>query len=412
MRKVNEYVNFILLVALFYIQTICPETQAQIKNYDKTIEKYVQFLKNQNQSPVDYIMNLYQQHDIVILCERVHPEMTQYDVILNILSDKRFTEQVGHIFTEAGTSSMQPYVESFLMDTTLDEEGIEEHLRHICRNIAWSPHREMTSYYELLKKVHQLNKSLSKDKRIHIYPSDLPLTWNGMTTVKYREFRNELRQRDKIIADQIADKFDMIYNSPNPRKKALVIMNYRHAFPHLEITLGKRTKKFENVGGFLMAYYPKIVANVMINSIRLLPGSTDNKVVMTALQDGKWDAAFAVLGNPDAGFDFTGSPFGNDSFDYFPVPSKYRYRDVFTGFIFYRPLDEHKMSMGIPNLFDAAFVDELIARYEIEGEMRSRQEIIRKIEKHKTIREFGYENKELFSESDYRDKIQQWLQTN
>jgi len=204
----------------------------------------------------------------------------------------------------------------------------------------------------------------------------------------------------------------MIYNSPNPRKKVLVIMNYRHAFPHLEITLGKRTKKFENVGGFLMAYYPKIVANVMINSIRLLPGSTDNKVVMTALQDGKWDAAFSVLGNPEIGFDFVNSPFGDDSFDYFPVPSKYRYRDVFTGFIFYRPLDEHKMSMGIPNLLDAAFVDELIARYEIEGEIRSRQEIIRKIEKHKTIRQFGYENKELFSESDYRDRIQQWLQTN
>jgi hypothetical protein len=392
--------------------TICPQAQAQTKNYDKRIEKYVQFLKNRNESPVDYVMDLFQQYDIVILCERAHPEMTQYDFILDLLSDKRFTEQVGHIFTEAGTSSIQPDVESFLTDTALDEKGSEEHLRHVCRNLTWYPHREMTNYYEFLKKVHQLNRNLSRDKRIHIYPSDLPITWDGMTAAKYREFRKVLRQRDKIMADQIANKFDTIYSSPNPRKKALVIMNYRHAFPHIKITRGGRTKTFENVGGFLMAYYPKMVANVMINSIRLLPGTTDNKAVMSALQDGKWDAAFSMLGNPDSGFDFENSPFGDDSFDYFPITNPYRYKDIFTGFIFHRPLHEHKMSMGIPNLFDVAFVNELIRRYEIEGGISSRQEIIRKIEKHKTIRKFGYENKELYSDTGYKNLIQKWIRTN
>ncbi|MHC4725850.1 MAG: hypothetical protein ACYS17_01340 [Planctomycetota bacterium] len=411
MKRFYLYVHIVLFAALL-IYTICPKAQAQNQNYDKAIEKYVQFLKKQSQSPADYVMNLFRKYDIVVLCERAHPEMTQYDFILDILSDKRFTEQVGHIYTEAGTSSMGPDIETFLMNIELDEKAVEERLRHICRDMSWYPHREMTSYYELLKKVHQLNRNLSRDKRIHIFPSDMPFNWDGMTAAKYRVFRKELGQRDKIMADQIADKFDIIYNTANPRKKALVIMNYRHAFPHLEITLGRRTKKFENVGGFLMTYYPEQVANVMINSIRLLPGTTDNKAVMTALQDGKWDAAFAVLGNPDVGFDFEGSPFGDDSFDYFPVPSKYRYRNVFTGFIFHSPLDEHKMSMGIPNLFDAAFVDELIRRYEIEGEMRSRQEIVRKIEKHKTIRQFGYENRELYEDTGYKNLIQKWLRAN
>jgi len=410
MKRLCLYVILYVLSLSTFI--ICSEAQAQTQNYNKAIEKYVQFLKSQNKSPVDYVMNLFQQYDIVILCERAHPEMTQYDFILDILSDKRFTEQVGHLFTETGTNSLRPAVESFLMDTTLNEKAIDERLRNIFRNFSSFPHRETTNYYELLKKVHQLNRNLPEDRRIHIYPSDIPFNWNGMTAAKYREFRKALGQRDKIMADQIANKFDTIYNSPNPRKKALVIMNYRHAFPLLEIKLGPRIKKFENVGGFLMAYYPKMVANVMINSIRLLPGSTDNKVIMTALQDGKWDAAFSVLGNPDSGFDFANSPFGDDSFDYFPITSPYRYQDVFTGFIFHRPLDEHKMSMGIPGLFDAAFVDELIKRYEIEGEIRSRQEIIRKIEEHKTIRKFGYENKEYYSDTGYKNLIQKWLRTN
>lgn len=412
MKKFYLYVYLILFTPLFSILTICPEAQAQVKNYDKTIEKYVQFLKNQNQSPVDYIMNLFRQYDIVILCERGHPEMTQYDMIFDIVKDKRFIEQVGHIFTELGTKSLQPYVESFLMDDTLDEQVVERRVRHIYQNFSTNPLWEMTNYYQLLKKVHQLNKTLPESKRVHVYPSGLPFNWDNMTPEKYREFRTMLRNRDKIMADQIIEKFRSIRNSSNSRKKALVIMNYRHAFPHVERKMGNRTKLIQNVGGFLMACYPKRVANVMINSIRILSGSSDSKVVMTVLQDGKWDAAFSVLGNPDIGFDFVNSPFGNDSFDYFPLPSQYRYQNVFTGFIFYRPLEEHKMSMGIPDLFDAAFVDELIRRYEIEGEAQSRQEIIRKIEKHKTIREFGYENKELLGESDYRDKIQQWLQTN
>lgn len=408
MKSFYLYVHLVLF-SLLSISAICPKAQAQNQNYNKAIDKYVKFLKNRNQSPVDYVMSLFDQYDIVILCERVHTEMTQYDFIHDIISDKRFSEQVGHIFTEAGSSSIQPDIKSFLMDTTLDEKASEERLLHICRNFSSFPHRELTNYYELLKKVHQLNKNLSADRRIHIYPSGMPFTWDGMTAAKYREFSEGLRERDKIMADQIADKFDTIFNSPGSRKKALVIMNYRHAFPHLKIAIGKRTREFENVGGFLMTYYPKMVANVMINSVRILMGSTDNKIEMTALQDGKWDAAFAVLGNPDIGFDFAGSPFGYDSFDYFPVPSKLRYRDVFTGFVFHRPLEEHKMSEGIPGSIDDAFVNELIRRYEIEGELRTRQEIMRKIEEHKTIRQHGYENKEYYTDTGYRNLIQKWL---
>jgi len=59
------------------------------------------------------------------------------------------------------------------MDGAMDEKGIEERARQICRDLSWYPHREMTSYNELLIKGHHLDKTLSANKRIHIYPSDL-----------------------------------------------------------------------------------------------------------------------------------------------------------------------------------------------------------------------------------------------
>lgn len=409
-REVNGCVSLVILATLFSICAVCPRAQGQSGNYDRQIKEYVQFLQSQNRSSCDYILSLFDRYDLVILCERAHPEMTQYDLIYRILGDKRFTDRVGRIFTESGTSSMQPEIESFLTSVGLDEEGAEERVRRICRDLTWFPHREMTNYYELLKNVRQLNKNLAAEKRIHIYPSDMPFSWDGMTSVKYREFRETLRQRDKIMADQIADKFDEIRNSSDPRKKALVIMNYRHAFGHMKITMGGRTRQFHNVGGFLMTYYPQQVANVMVNSIRPLPGSSDNKLVITALQDGKWDAAFCVLGNPDLGFDFAGSPFGDDSFDYFPIPSTYRYKDAFTGFVFYRPLEEHRMSEGIPGAIDEAFARELTGRYRIEGKLLSARDIAEKIQEHRTIRTYGYENEEFFGTSDYKAKINSWLQ--
>jgi len=407
--EVHIYACIAIIVPMLCIHAVCRAGQGQPRKYNENIEGYVRFLRTQDMSSADYVLSLFQEYDLVILCERAHPEMTQYDLILRVLNDSRFIEQVGHVFTESGTSSMAPSIESFLTDVTLSEEGVEERARQICRNLTWLPYREMTNYYELLKSVHQSNKELPEDKRIHVYPSDMPFDWSGMTPAKYQEFRDELRQRDKIMADQIAARFDAIRNSTEPRKKALVIMNYRHAFGHLEVTLGGRTKRFQNCGGFLMARYPGSVANVMVNSIKPLLGSTDNKLVMTAMQDGKWDAAFSVVGNPDRGFDFVDSPFGDDNFDYFPVPNQYKYRDVFTGFVYYKPPHEHLMSEGIPDSIDASFARELARRYRIEGELKSAREIAEKIREHRTIRTFGYENEALFGASDYRDKIRKWL---
>jgi hypothetical protein len=187
-------------------------------------------------------------------------------------------------------------------------------------------------------------------------------------------------------------------------------MNYRHAFPHLAISRGGRTKTFENMAGYLMATYPGTVANVLINNVRILPGSTDNQAVIGAIQDGKWDAAFAAVGNPSLGFDLRGSPLGDDDFDYFalPFPIGRTYQDVFTGFVFFKPLDEHRMSFGIPGLVDAKYAEEMVRRYQITGENVSAEQLAREREQSQTIRTFGYENKELFPKSEYAEKIRQW----
>jgi hypothetical protein len=95
--------HLILCMALVLPQATRARGAAETGAYDKTIENYVQFLKQQKQTPVDYIRSLFQTYDLVVLCERSHPEVTQYDMIYELAADKRFQQQAGHIFMENGT---------------------------------------------------------------------------------------------------------------------------------------------------------------------------------------------------------------------------------------------------------------------------------------------------------------------
>ncbi len=400
-----------LCTAIVLTQAAGSRGAAPTLNYDKAIDPYVQFLRQQKQTPVDYLVGLFQTYDLVVLCERSHPEVTQYDMIYELAADPRFQQQAGHIFTETGTPTLRPAIEAFLTDGTLTEPQAQEKLRHIFRNFSWDGESSRINIYNFYKKVHDLNRSLPEDRRVHIYPCDLAFDWTNATKESYDAMRQQLGRRDQVIADNVVQKFNEIRPSAH-QNKALVIMNYRHAFPHIPLQQGGRSRTVENVAGFLMAAYPGKVANVMLNNVRLLPGSTDNQLVISSMQDGKWDAAFAVLGNRSLGFNFQGSPFGADEFDYFavPFPVGRKFQEIFTGYVFFKPLDEHRMAFGIPGLLDPQFAGEMLKRCQLKGENRSAAEISKEIEQSQTTRTCGYEDKEMFPKSEYAQKIQQWLQ--
>ena len=86
--------------------------------------------------------------------------------------------------------------------------------------------------------------------------------------------------------------------------------------------------------------------------------------------------AFEETGNRPAGFDFEGSPFGNDPFDMFPfiprVKGKLKYQDVFTGFVYAHPLDDQYIQNEIPGYYEG-FEEEVLRRAKLVSESFSRQ---------------------------------------
>ncbi len=331
------------------------------------VQPYVSYLKDNAKPPLKYVMELFETCDLVILSERTHPETTQWEFIYRLTSDPKFVESVGHIFTEYGSVSQQPSLEEFMNTNNLGEKEVEKKVIEILRNFPiWPNGWNNNNIFDYLKKTYHLNQSLAVDKRVKIYFSDVPWQWEGKTKEDYDLFwKTEIPNRDKIMANRIISKFHEILESDSKRKKALVIMNTRHAY---------KTGGSFNTGDCIFKEFPRKTANVMFNKpasgfIRGPKGEYGQSTTSFPIQDGKWDTAFWMLGNSPLGFDFKHSPFGKDRFDLHPAfaHSGLKYEDVFTGMIFYQPLGKHMVASNIPGYYDEKFKQTVLKRAKLKG---------------------------------------------
>lgn len=342
--------RFSLFLASLLFVTLAQES------YSQQIEPYLKFLRSPHMTAKDYVISLFTDHDIVILCERIHTEFTQYELFTDIIADQRFIDSVGNVFTEIGSISQSSAINNLLLGPDLPASSVDNAVVDFQRNCSIWPLWSNSNLAFLIHRVYELNKKLPFEKKVRLYPSDVPLDWRTMDTTQLQQFWKTAGSRDSIIASQIIERFDAIVRSPMGRKKALVIMNYRHAFGNRwEYPVGKKSG---NVGRFLFDRYGARVANVYVNGLAIT-----EKENLGIIQNGKWDASFDLAGIENLGFDFSDSPFGDDQFDIWPYKDHpFTYKDVFNGFAFYLPLQKHKIAYGFPGLVDSTFAQELVRR--------------------------------------------------
>ena len=329
-----------LFVAIVLIIPFCVYAQTQ-----KEIEPYVNFLKNEKTTAKDYVLSLFKNNDIVILCERHHGELTQYHLILEIIRDQYFIDNVGVVFTEVGARVLNSELNDFLSNGNLNESEIAKRALHFQRNSIYAVW-ENSNFSFFIKGIHNINKSLPANKKAKMYPTDIMYVEGEPTEEKVLDMMMKAGQRDSLQGYFIIEKFNEMKNE-NPKQKALVIMNYRHAYKE------KTSNGVDNVGMFLARAYPGKVANVFINVY-------DMNKRDRALQDGKWDAAFKATNKEDVGFDFRGSPFGHDRFDHYGFETDRNYADMFDGFVFYQPIEKFQIAVGLPGFMEDGFFEEAV----------------------------------------------------
>lgn len=327
---------------------------------NKEIKPYVEFLNSKNpQTAKDYILQKFKNHDIVILCERDHRDLSQYQLIKEILEDKYFLTHVGNLFTEIGVVNLNPEINKVLKSSNLDSLTLNKKLAQFQQNSEYHPVWEKYNFQFLLKSIYEINKK-SKQK-ISYYPSDVKFDWSEVIDSKdYRKKLMKLEEdRDSIIANNIINEFKNLKN-----KKALIILNYRHAFNRNIKTEGEELK---NASKYLFDYFGKKATNILINGVY-----QDSNGKTNMLQSGKWDASFKFLNIENIGFDLKNSPFGNDNFDFWSSKNSFNYNDIFDGFVFYKPLEKFKMVWNFDGFIPKEFEDEFIRRLKIGMESAKR----------------------------------------
>ena len=389
MKKRFIGLTFFLISILTFCQKANPE-----------LTKYVDFLEKQNVSAKDYVLGLFKKYDIVILCERNHNETTQYELITDIAKDKYFKKKVGNICMEIGVSNLEPEINKFLTTDNLSTKEIIDKSTFFQRNVPFYALWEANSYQKFLISIYNLNNN-SKYK-ILLHPSDIDFKWSeikdGNDYKNYLVTKKNIIKRDSILASHMINYYEAINKK---HKKTLIIINYRHAFKE-NMPYSKGIQ--DNAANYIFKKYGNRVANVMINSI--------NNSTNELLQNGNWDASFYISKLNNIGFNFENSPFGNDNFDYWNFKNNFNYKDIFTGFVFYKPIEEHKSVSNIPNFITDDFQKEFFRRWEITGTLfpnfkkidLTNTELVKKIiEDFNTVKETKYYKVEKLLEQ--RNKV-------
>ena len=331
-----------VLVIIFAL--ICGMGYTCFAQTHKEIEQYVSFLKKENITAKEYVLSLFEKNDIVILCERDHREHTQYELILEIMRDPYFLDNVGVVFTEVGARILNPELNNFLMDENLTEKEVVEKTLYFQRNCMFSVW-EKSNFSYFIKGIHDINKNLPANRKAQMYPTDIMYVEGELTEEKVLSMLMNTVSRDSLMAAFIIEKFNVM-KKVNLRQKALVIQNYRHAYKE------RTSNGVDNTGMFLAIEYPGKVVNVLINTNDLV---RNNRL----LQDGKWDAAFKAADIENTGFDFRDSPFGNDLFDHYAETNR-NYADMFDGFVFFQPIEKFKIAVGLPGFMEDGFFEEAV----------------------------------------------------
>lgn len=287
-----------------------------------SVSKYTDFINANSKDINGYIKELFRHYDHVVLCERWHPEYTQYDMIYDMVTSPYFADSIGNVFTEIGNVDKREdfrrlTATTFSTDSLRDKAVASFIIDSQTVWLLWSN----TNWFDFLRKMSKFNHNRKKSVNILF------------TDILWKDF-NKFGERDSIMAYNVINTIHS-----DSIKKSLVIMNYRHAF----MTPG-------NCGYYLQKAFPGKVANVLINTWR--PNICQ---IQSAIQQGKWDVAAEQTGKDKFAIDFQNSPFGDDTFDLFPFKLKtsknMKYKDMFKGMIYYTLPAKQYTAKGFPYLF-------------------------------------------------------------
>ena len=354
---------------LFVILTISftAELSAQSPSVP-SIKALHEYAEKNGVSPKDYIFKLFEKSDIVVLGERDHRDSIQYNFILDLLSDPRFAERVGHVYTEVGGINLTEDVNRLLQGSYSSENEFMDSLyTYYRKGECFYPLWEKYNRIKFLKGLYNINKKASR--KIHLGLTDINFSWDSIHTVNdYMAFWTSLDKtnRDSLLSANFASMYERQPLVKGARK-ALVITSQPHSISYSGY-FKPWDRDYGTQGWWIKKTFgEERVKIVVLNWFDWVLWNGQN-CPMTG--NGAWDAAFERMRCRPFGIDFQDNPYGETNYNG-PAgggPSfikGQKWQDVADGLIYDAPLYDHVAAIGIKGIITEKFEPEIRRRTEI-----------------------------------------------
>lgn len=337
MKKLTLFISTIIIIFLFSTLKSHSEPIHKIDSQQK--QELIRYLKSNWHSPEDYVVNKFQNYDIVFIGEA---HLIKHDVeLIHNLIPRLYQAGVYNLAIEYGCAEYQDKADALITAETYDEDLARWLL------FKWGSYWPYIEYIDIYRKTWELNKSLPPDApKFRVIHLDYRPKWNlakegGLTPRRYRRVFHK-GDRDQYMAKIIQKEL------VKKNKKALIYAGAHHSFTHYNVPdYDFKKKKLlghnkNRMGNLIYRSIPNKVFNICLH----YPWPTQkslNKFVYPV--DGVIDKIMGEFEDQRIGFDVMDSPFGllQDNDIYYSVGySDFKLDNFCDGYIYQKPINSYE----------------------------------------------------------------------
>ena len=112
-------------------------------------------------------------------------------MILDILKDERFIENIGYVYTEVGVVNQTEWGNRVVKGNFKNQKSFEKEFVKLYRELDFNPLWDKYNMIKYLKGIYNINRELKENEKITIGFTDCAFEWEGMTKEKYKEFEKK-----------------------------------------------------------------------------------------------------------------------------------------------------------------------------------------------------------------------------
>lgn len=301
------------------------------------MEKYIEYLKENYLTPEQYIINKFDEHEVILLGED-HAVKNNLDLVINLIP-QLYQAGIFNFGMEFGANEDQEDLDKLITGEEYDE--LEARRLIFNYNVKWA-YKEYTDIY---KAAWKFNKSLPKDaKKFRILNLSYIYNWKGFlgmrTPVSFKNIfhRGNIEAfRSNIVEREIMSKGE----------KLLILTGTPHAYTKFKNPVfdGNADQFYTVQGGWfgnrLYEKYGSRIFNIILhqpsmNKNTLLPDATRGIKIIEAVMEN--------LDNKSAGFNLVDTVIGDipdDSYNSIAYVN-FTLKEVSDGYIFTKPIREQQ----------------------------------------------------------------------